>query len=149
MSKADISQEGNPFILYGELYTTYSEVTYNVFRKTNKKVDKIYFSNVGDVILPTSGETPEEIATATCIMIPDVILAGDLYIFRQNKIDGRILSYIINHTVNGKISRIAQGKSVVHVLSEELGKTMSNKKSQIFFHSSINVSKNNGSWLRA
>ena len=79
MSKADISQEGNPFILYGELYTTYSEVTYNVLRKTDKKVDKIYFSNVGDVILPTSGETPEEIATATCIMIPDVILAGDLY----------------------------------------------------------------------
>lgn len=148
MSKADISQEGNPFILYGELYTTYSEVTYNVFRKTNKKVDKIYFSNVGDVILPTSGETPEEIATATCIMIPDVILAGDLYIFRQNKIDGRILSYIINHTVNGKISRIAQGKSVVHVLSEELGKIIINyptndeqQKSQIFFHSSINVSK--------
>lgn len=126
LSKADISQEGNPFILYGELYTTYSEVTYNVFRKTNKKVDKIYFSNVGDVILPTSGETPEEIATATCIMIPDVILAGDLYIFRQNKIDGRILSYIINHTVNGKISRIAQGKSVVHVLSEELGKIIIN-----------------------
>ena len=126
LSKADISQEGNPFILYGELYTTYSEVTYNVFRKTNKKVDKIYFSNVGDVILPTSGETPEEIATATCIMIPDVILAGDLYIFRQNKIDGRILSYIINHTVNGKISRIAQGKSVVHVRSEELGKIIIN-----------------------
>ena len=126
LSKADISQEGNPFILYGELYTTYSEVTYKVFRKTDKKVDKIYFSNVGDVILPTSGETPEEIATATCIMIPDVILAGDLYIFRQNKIDGRILSYIINHTVNGKISRIAQGKSVVHVRSEELGKIIIN-----------------------
>ena len=126
LSKADISQEGNPFILYGELYTTYSEVTYKVFRKTDKKVDKIYFSNVGDVILPTSGETPEEIAIATCIMIPDVILAGDLYIFRQNKIDGRILSYIINHTVNGKISRIAQGKSVVHVRSEELGKIIIN-----------------------
>ena len=55
-------------------------------------------------------------------MVPDVILAGDLYIFRQNKIDGRILSYIINHVVNEKISRVAQGKSVVHVRAEELGK---------------------------
>ena len=97
-----------------------------MFRKTDKKVDKIYFSNVGDIILPTSGETPEEIATATCIMVPDVILAGDLYIFRQKQIDGRILSYIINHTVNDKISRIAQGKSVVHVRSEELGKIIIN-----------------------
>ena len=122
LSKADISQDGKPFILYGELYTTYDEVTYNVVRKTNKEVESIYLSNVGDVIIPTSGETPEEIATATCVMVPDVILAGDLYILRQNKIDGRILSYIINHVVNEKISRVAQGKSVVHVRAEELGK---------------------------
>lgn len=91
-------------------------------RKTNKEVESIYLSNVGDVIIPTSGETPEEIATATCVMVPDVILAGDLYILRQNKIDGRILSYIINHVINEKISRVAQGKSVVHVRAEELGK---------------------------
>ena len=129
LSKADISQDGRPFILYGELYTTYDEVTYNVIRKTNKKVESIYWSNVGDVIIPTSGETPEEIATATCVMVPDVILAGDLYIFRQNKIDGRILSYIINHVVNEKISRVAQGKSVVHVRAEELGKIAINTPS--------------------
>ena len=62
-------------------------------------------------------------------MVPDVILAGDLYIFRQNKIDGRILSYIINHVVNEKISRVAQGKSVVHVRAEELGKIAINTPS--------------------
>lgn len=34
LSKADISDEGNPLILYGELYTTYKEVAYEVKRKT-------------------------------------------------------------------------------------------------------------------
>ena len=50
-----------------------------------------------------------------------VILAGDLYIYRPaTNVDGRILSYLLNHQVNNAISRIAQGKSVVHVQSKEL-----------------------------
>lgn len=34
LSKADISETGTPFILYGELYTTYHEVITSVVRKT-------------------------------------------------------------------------------------------------------------------
>ena len=122
LSKADISEEGTPFILYGELYTTYNEVTNAIVRKTDKEVDSSQYSRVGDVIIPTSGETPEEIATATCVMLPNVILAGDLNIFRSTKVDGRIISYIINHIVNQDISRVAQGKSVVHIKADELSK---------------------------
>ena len=58
---------------------------------------------VGDVLIPTSGETSEEISTASCIMLPGVILAGDLNIFRSTKIDGRIMSYMLNHIVNGTL----------------------------------------------
>lgn len=120
MSKADISETGTPFILYGELYTTYKEVATEIKRKTNCIVDKKYLSKIGDVVIPTSGETPEEIATATCVMTPNVILAGDLNIFRINDIDGRFFSYVINHKVNKDISRIAQGKSIVHIKGEEI-----------------------------
>ena len=122
LSKADISEEGTPFILYGELYTTYNEVTNAIVRKTDKTADSSQYSRIGDVIIPTSGETPEEIATATCVMLPNVILAGDLNIFRSTKVDGRIISYIINHIVNQDISRVAQGKSVVHIKADELSK---------------------------
>ncbi len=122
MSKADISDNGTPFILYGELYTTYNEVTYTVHRRTKCSVDNECYSKVGDVIIPTSGETPEEIATSTCVMIPNVILAGDLNIYRNTKIDGRFLSYIINHIVNNEIARTAQGKSIVHIKANELAK---------------------------
>lgn len=122
LSKADISNEGTPFILYGELYTTYKEIATDIVRKTSKTADSVCLSHIGDVIIPTSGETPEEIATATCVMLPDVILAGDLNIYRNNAVDGRVISYIINHVINGDISRIAQGKSVVHIKADELAK---------------------------
>ena len=122
LSKADISDSGTPFILYGELYTTYKEVVRSVVRVTQASVDDIYRSKLGDVVIPTSGETPEEISTASCIMVPDVILAGDLNIYRSNIVDGRIMSYLLNHIVNDQIARVAQGKSVVHVQASEVGK---------------------------
>lgn len=74
------------------------------------------------MVIPTSGETPEEISTASCIMVPDVILAGDLNIYRSTIVDGRIMSYLLNHIVNEQIARVAQGKSVVHVQASEIGK---------------------------
>ena len=121
LSKADIAPEGNPMILYGELYTTYREVAYEIARSTNRNVDDKYRSKIGDVLIPTSGETPEEISTATCVMKEGVILAGDLYIYRTvDEIDGRIMSYLLNHQANNAISCIAQGKSVVHVQAKEL-----------------------------
>ena len=89
LSKADISNTGTPFILYGELYTTYKEVVRSIVRTTQASVDDVYLSRVGDVVVPTSGETPEEISTASCIMVPDVILAGDLNIYRSTIVDGR------------------------------------------------------------
>ena len=122
LSKADISSVGKPLILYGELYTTYGEVVYSVVRKTESATDECYLSRVGDVVIPTSGETPEDIATASCIMVPGVVLAGDLAIFRSDKIDGRILSYILTHIVNDQIARIAQGKSIVHIQASEINR---------------------------
>ena len=123
LSKNDISENGKPFILYGELYTTYNEITKHVIRRTKTDVADRYYSIAGDVVLPTSGETPDEISTATCVMTDGVILAGDLLIYRTiDNIDGRMMSYIINHQINNDISRIAQGKSVVHIQAKELGK---------------------------
>ena len=122
LSKADISSDGTPFILYGELYTTYNEVISKVVRKTQASVDKQYYSQIGDVIIPTSGETPEDISTASCVMLPDIILAGDLNIYRCTQVDGRIMSYILNHVVNDRIARVAQGKSIVHVQATEISK---------------------------
>ena len=120
LSKADISDCGEPLILYGELYTTYNEVAYNIQRRTQSTVDEKYYSHVGDVVIPTSGETAEEISTATCVMAQNVILAGDLNIYRSDIVDGRIMSYILNHQAKWKIAKLAQGKSVVHIQAAQI-----------------------------
>ena len=120
LCKADISDCGEPLILYGELYTTYNEVAYNIQRRTQSTVDEKYYSHVGDVVIPTSGETAEEISTATCVMAQNVILAGDLNIYRSDIVDGRIMSYILNHQAKWKIAKLAQGKSVVHIQAAQL-----------------------------
>lgn len=122
LSKADIAETGTPFVLYGELYTTYSEVTYKIYRHTKQVVDSLYYSRIGDVIIPTSGETAEEIATACCIMVSGAILAGDLNIFRADGFDGRYVSHVINHVVNRQISDVAQGISIIHINAKELKK---------------------------
>lgn len=122
LSKADITEIGIPLILYGELYTTYKEVAKKIVRKTNKNVDIKYYSKIGDVVIPTSGETAEEISTATCVMCDNVILAGDLNIYRSNEVEGRYFSYLMNHCKKYDVARIAQGASVVHVQASEICK---------------------------
>ena len=124
LSKAAITETGTPFILYGELYTTYGEVTYVVHRHTKQNAPADCISRVGDVIIPTSGETADEIATACCVMVPGVILAGDLNIYRAPEMDGRFISHVINHVINRKIAEIAQGISIIHINAKALGKMM-------------------------
>ena len=122
LSKCDITENGTPLILYGELYTTYGDIATTIVRKTDKNVKSECYSILGDVIIPTSGESPEEISTCTCVMQDGVILAGDLNIYRTNDVDGRFLSYEINHIRNREIAKIAQGKSIVHIKADELEK---------------------------
>ena len=120
LSKADISKDGKPFILYGELYTTYGEIIKDVVRRTTAEIDISYLSRCVDVIIPTSGETAEEIATASCVMSDGVVLGGDLNIYRSEHIDGRFLAYAVRYIISRDISRIAQGVSVVHISATEL-----------------------------
>ena len=119
LSKADLSEEGTPCILYGELYTKYGEIAHTIYSKTNSSSH--IFSKKDDVILPKSGETPEDISTATCIPYDDVSLGGDLIVFRHNeKVIGTFLSYLISNRAKNAIASIAQGKSVVHISEKGL-----------------------------
>ena len=114
LSKSDLSDNGIPCILYGELYTKYGEIARTIFSKTNSKTHT--FSKADDVILPKSGETPEDISTSTCIPYDNISLGGDLIVFRHNeKVIGSYLSYLISNRAKNAIASIAQGKSVVHI----------------------------------
>lgn len=94
ISKIDIADNGkNPCIRYGELYTHYSETIEDIFSSTNLPAKELVLSNMNDVIIPASGETQEDIATASCVKKAGIALGGDLNIIRSNN-DGVFLSYI-------------------------------------------------------
>lgn len=120
LSKSDLSEEGTPCILYGELYTKYNEIADTIYSKTNVPCEVV--SEKGDVIIPKSGETPEDISTASCIPYDGVALGGDLIIFRSNCILGTYLSYLISNKKKWEIAKIAQGKSIVHINEKSLAK---------------------------
>ncbi|CAA6800876.1 MAG: Type I restriction-modification system, specificity subunit S (EC [uncultured Sulfurovum sp.] len=120
ISKSDIVEDGVlECIRYGELYTVYNETIHNVQSKTNLNKDNLIFSKFNDVIIPASGETQIDIATASCILKDNVALSGDLNIIRTN-INGVFLAYYLNNFKKIDIARLSQGISVVHLYSSQL-----------------------------
>lgn len=124
ISKSDICSKGKKCILYGELYTTYAEVAYEIFSKTNIILENPIYSKKWDVLIPSSGETDVDISTATCVLEDGILLGGDLNIFRPclEKVNGEFLSYVINYAQKFEIAKYAQGVSIVHLYSEHLKK---------------------------
>ena len=122
ISKSDIKPDGAlPCIRYGELYTLYKEVIHEVISSTDVDPDGLFLSEENDVIIPSSGETKEDIATASCVIKKGVALGGDLNIFRS-PLNGVFVAYYMRGNLKSKISRIAQGDSVVHLYPAQLEK---------------------------
>ena len=121
ISKDQLSTNGNPCILYGELYTKYkAEIINEVLSCTELDANTLVKSKVNDVIIPCSGETAINIATARYVPFDDVLLGGDLNILRSNKVNGSFLAYQLNGKRKYDIARVAQGVSVVHLYGEHL-----------------------------
>ena len=77
-------------------------------------------SKANDVIIPCSGETAEDIATARCVLNDNILLGGDLNIIRLRGYDGIFMSYQLNGKRKYDIAKVAQGVSVVHLYGEHL-----------------------------
>lgn len=121
ISKNDIVEDGaTPCIRYGELYTEYNEVIDEVKSSTNVPVDELVLSEEFDVIIPASGETVIDIATASCVLKSDIALGGDLNIIRPNTLNGLFLAYYLNNAKKRNIARLAQGISVIHLYKNHL-----------------------------
>jgi type I restriction enzyme S subunit len=122
ISKADVDSKGKlPCIRYGELYTHYGEIIKEIKSFTNLREDDLMLSEPNDVIIPSSGETKEDIATASCVKLGGVALGGDLNILRTS-LNGDFLAYYLSNGLKKVISKIAQGDAVVHLYATQLKK---------------------------
>ena len=120
ISKADIEYDGQTeCIRYGELYTEYAETISEIVSKTNISTNELVLSEFNDVIIPASGETSIDIATASCVLKDGVALGGDLNIIKS-ELNGVYLSYYLNTAKKLDIANLAQGNSVVHLYPSQL-----------------------------
>lgn len=120
ISKSDIDINGTtPCIRYGELYTTYETVIDEPVSRTSIPPKDLVFSLGGEVIVPASGETAEDIATAAVVMRGGVALGGDLNIIRSN-LNGMFLAPYLSGKKRMALAAMAQGNSVVHLYSSQM-----------------------------
>lgn len=120
-SKGDLIESGTPIILYGRLYTKYETSISEVDTYVEAKDGSVY-SKGGEVIVPASGETAEDIARAATVDKSGVILGGDLNVVSPNEdINSAFLAISISHGDSQReLAKKAQGKSVVHIHNEEI-----------------------------
>ena len=122
ISKADIDSNGKiPCVRYGELYTHYKEIISSIASKTNLSITELFLGCKNDVIIPSSGETKLDIATASCLTLDGVALGGDINVIRCDQ-NGIFMSYYLNACKKFEIAKIAQGDTVVHLYSSQLRK---------------------------
>jgi type I restriction enzyme, S subunit len=120
ISKAEVDPSGSrSCIRYGELYTRYGEVIREVASKTSTPDSELFLSRKNDVIIPASGETKEDIATASCVLLDNVALGSDLNVIRTEH-NGVFLSYFLNGSKRREIAKVAQGDTVVHLYPSQL-----------------------------
>ena len=120
-SKNDLCEEGTPIILYGRLYTKYETSIFDVDTFVKEKAGGVY-SKGGEVIVPASGETAEDISIASVVVKPGILLGGDLNVVSPTtEYDSAFLALTISSgAAHEYLSSLAQGKSVVHLHNTDI-----------------------------
>lgn len=125
-SKSDLCEQGSPIIHYGRLYTNYSTEIDCVDTYVKMKEGSV-ISKGGEIIIPASGETPEDIACASVVNRAGIILGGDLNIFSldEKKYNPAFTALSITYgKVHNELAKYAQGKTVVHLHNTEISKAL-------------------------
>ena len=74
-----------------------------------------------DLLIPSSGETAIDIATASSLNVNNVYIGGDINLFTPSKeVDSNFLSFQINSIRKSELAKLAQGSSVYHLYASAL-----------------------------
>jgi type I restriction enzyme S subunit len=121
LPKSKINEYGKfKCIHYGELFTKYNEIISDILSYTDDN-ENCFYSQVNDVLMPTSDVTPNGLATASCVKEDGIILGGDVLVIRlmPNILDGIFLSYFISQNKE-KIMKLVTGSTVYHLYGSDM-----------------------------
>jgi type I restriction enzyme S subunit len=116
LSKDKLDKNGNnSCILYGQLYTTYREVIFNVISKTNSNEGLL--SEIGDLLIPASTTTSGiDLANVTALNFDNILLGGDITVLRSNQnVNSVFYAYYLSNHKKEEIASYAQGITIVHL----------------------------------
>ncbi|RYE26997.1 MAG: restriction endonuclease subunit S [Sphingobacteriaceae bacterium] len=116
LSKDKVIKNGEyDCILYGELYTKYKEVIFNIVSRTSDQVG--LRSEIGDLLMPASTTTTGiDLANVTALNKKRVLLGGDITVLRTDKkINNIFYAYYLSNHKKEEIANLAQGSTIVHL----------------------------------
>ncbi len=114
-----------PCVRYGELYHMYNEVINNVINKTNLDKSELLFSKGDEILLPSAGEDPLDIGSASALTLENIAIGRTINILRpikNNIYSQKYVAYYINQQLKKKISTLAKGSSISNVYNSDLKK---------------------------
>jgi type I restriction enzyme S subunit len=112
-----------PCVRYGELYHMYNEVISKVINKTNLDNSELKFSDGDEILLPSAGEDPLDIGSASALTIKNVAIGRTINILKPLIPDiyyQIYVAYYINQKLRKKISSLAKGVSISNVYNSDL-----------------------------
>jgi type I restriction enzyme S subunit len=122
LSKGDLSPNGaSRCILYGELHTTYGQVATHIVGRTG--VTSGVASHGDEILMPSASETAEDLASATAVQQPGVLLGGDMIVLRPRErrlYEPAYLAHYITHMRRREVASLAQGNSVAHLYGRDV-----------------------------
>ena len=116
LSKDDLSKDGNPCIIYGELFTTYGCVIENVVSHTTKSPNST-LSTKGDLLFPASTTVDAlSLIAPSAINEDGIILGGDMFGIHVNeRNNSNYLSYYFNIIGKKNLAKYAKGSTIIHL----------------------------------
>jgi type I restriction enzyme S subunit len=112
-----------PCVRYGELYHMYDEVITEVINKTNLDKSELSFSLGNEILLPSAGEDPLDIGSASALPIEGIAIGRTINILRpseKNLYSQQYMAYYINQQLKTKIASLAKGSSISNVYNSDL-----------------------------
>ena len=122
MSKEQLTNNGNPCIFYGELFTLYGCIIDEVKSRTCLEKASSTLSHGRDLLFPasTTVDAVSLIAPST-LMQKGIILGGDMFGIKVAEIYNPIyLSYYFNYIANRRLSKYAKGTTIIHLHYNEI-----------------------------
>lgn len=116
LAKDDITDEGDPCILYGELFTTYGCVVYDVLSHTMSS-NNATRSQEGDLLFPASTTVDAvSLISPSSVHQSGVILGGDMFgIHVNDNFNSAYLSYYFNIIGRKSLAKYAKGSTIIHL----------------------------------